>query len=62
MKFTIRGRLPGLNEYIDAERSSRYKGAEMKKKYGNDPRKVGADEYWDDRAVCAGRICLNRED
>ena len=33
MKFTIRGRLPGLNEYIDAERSSRYKGAEMKKKY-----------------------------
>jgi len=29
--FTIPGKLPGLNEYIDAERSSRYKGAEMKK-------------------------------
>ena len=35
---------------------------EMKEKYGSDPRKVGADEYWDDRAVCAGGICLNRED
>lgn len=35
---------------------------ETKKKYGGDPRKVGADEYWDDKAVCAGRICLNRED
>lgn len=31
VKFTIRGRLPGLNEYITAERTSRYKGAEMKR-------------------------------
>lgn len=35
---------------------------ETKEKYGNDPRKVGADEYWDDKAVCVGGIWLNRED
>lgn len=31
IKFTIPGRLPGLNEYIDACRSHRMKGAAMKK-------------------------------
>ena len=31
MRITIRGTLPGLNEYINAERTSRYKGAAMKK-------------------------------
>lgn len=31
VKFTIRGKLPGLNDYITAERTSRYKGAEMKR-------------------------------
>lgn len=30
MKITIYGRLPGLNEYIDAERQSRYKAAALK--------------------------------
>jgi hypothetical protein len=25
---------------------------EMKVLYGSDPRKIGADEYWDDRSVC----------
>ena len=34
MKITIRGTLPGLNEYINAERTSRYKGAAMKKTGG----------------------------
>lgn len=29
--FTIVGRLPGLNEYVDATRTNRYKGAEMKR-------------------------------
>lgn len=31
-KFMIRGSLPGLNEYIAAERANRYKGAELKKR------------------------------
>lgn len=31
VKFTIRGKLPGLNDYITAERANRYKGAEMKR-------------------------------
>ena len=31
--FTIPGRLPGLNEYIEAERSHRIKGANMKAEY-----------------------------
>lgn len=31
-KFTIRGTLPGLNEYITAERGNRYRAAEMKKR------------------------------
>lgn len=31
VKFTIRGKLPGLNDYIAAERANRYKGAEMKR-------------------------------
>lgn len=30
MKFTIYGRLPGLNEYTTACRSNRYAGAKMK--------------------------------
>ena len=25
-KFVIRGKLPGLNEYINAERTNKYKG------------------------------------
>jgi len=31
MKLVIEGRLPSLNEYVDAERSNRYKGAKMKR-------------------------------
>lgn len=31
IKFTIHGTLPGLNDYITAERTNRYKGAAMKK-------------------------------
>lgn len=31
-KLIIPGRLPGLNEYISAERSNRYKGAKLKSK------------------------------
>ena len=30
-KFVIRGKLPGLNEYINAERTNKYKGAQMKR-------------------------------
>lgn len=30
-KFTIPGVLPGLNEYINAERNNKYKAAKMKK-------------------------------
>lgn len=30
-KITIQGRLCGLNEYITAERTNRYRGAEMKR-------------------------------
>ena len=30
MKVTIYGQLPGLNEYIDAERQSKYKAAALK--------------------------------
>lgn len=30
-KLTIKGSLPGLNEYITAERSNRYKAASLKK-------------------------------
>ena len=29
-KLTIPGRLPGLNELIEAERANRYKGAQLK--------------------------------
>ena len=32
IKFVIKGKLDGLNEYINACRANRYKGAEMKKK------------------------------
>lgn len=31
--FTIEGRLPSLNEYINAERRNRFSGASMKKRY-----------------------------
>lgn len=31
MKFIIWGRLPSLNEYIEAERANRFKAAKMKK-------------------------------
>lgn len=37
-RLTIPGRLPGLNEYITAERSSRYQGNAMKQSEG---RRVG---------------------
>jgi len=30
MKFVIPGRLPGLNEYVDAERTNKYKAAKLK--------------------------------
>lgn len=30
-KFTIHGRLPSLNEYINAERTNRYKAAKLKR-------------------------------
>lgn len=33
MKLVIPGRLPGLNEYIEAERQHRQKAASMKKQY-----------------------------
>lgn len=39
-KLTIPGRLPGLNELIDAERSNRYKGAQLKK---DDERRICAE-------------------
>ncbi len=35
VRFTIPGRLPGLNEYITAERTNRYKGAAMKRQAEN---------------------------
>lgn len=31
VKLTIPGTLPGLNDYIEAERTNRYKGAAMKR-------------------------------
>lgn len=31
MKLTIKGRLPGLNEFINAERRSKYEAAKMKR-------------------------------
>jgi Holliday junction resolvase RusA-like endonuclease len=31
--FTIEGRLPSLNEYINAERRNRFAGAKLKKQY-----------------------------
>lgn len=31
VRFTIRGTLPGLNDYVSAERSSKFQGASMKK-------------------------------
>lgn len=30
-KLVLKGRMPGLNEYIDAERGNKYKAASMKK-------------------------------
>ncbi len=35
VKITIPGRLPGLNEYIKAERTSRYSAAKMKRQSEN---------------------------
>ena len=35
MKYTILGRLSGLNEYVNANRHNRYKGASMKKEAEN---------------------------
>jgi len=32
VNFIIPGRLPGLNEYITAERTNRYKGVAMKRR------------------------------
>ena len=34
-KLTIPGKLPGLNDYIAAERTNRHKGAKMKADNGN---------------------------
>ena len=33
---------------------------ERRKAYGTDPRKIGADEYWDDRSVIADGTCVLR--
>lgn len=33
MKLIIKGKLPSLNDYVQAERSNRYAGAKMKKDY-----------------------------
>lgn len=33
--FTVKGRLPGMNEYTDAQRANRYKGASMKRDFQN---------------------------
>lgn len=44
--LVIPGRLPGLNEYISAERSNRYKGAKLKRES-------------EDIVVLAIRKCLN---
>lgn len=38
--FTIHGRLPSLNEYINAERTNRYKAAKLKKDIQE---RIGAD-------------------
>lgn len=35
MRLVIQGRFPGLNEYIDAERSNRYKAAKLKSECEN---------------------------
>ncbi len=35
MKLTIPGRLPGLNEIIDAARGNKYKAAQQKQEYTN---------------------------
>lgn len=40
MKFVIQGRLPSLNQYIDAERTNRYAAAKMKKDI---QKRIGAD-------------------
>lgn len=39
-KFTIHGRLPSLNEYINAERTNRYKAAKLKRDLQE---RIGAD-------------------
>lgn len=33
--FTVKGRLPGMNEYTSAQRANRYKGAAMKRDFQN---------------------------
>lgn len=33
MKLTIKGTLPGLNDYINEERKNKYAGAQMKNRY-----------------------------
>lgn len=33
IKYVVKGRLPGLNEYTAAQRENRYHGANMKRKY-----------------------------
>lgn len=35
VKFTIKSKMPTLNDYIDAERANRYKAAKMKKEWEN---------------------------
>lgn len=50
--LTIPGKLPGLNDYIAAERSNRHKAAKMKADYGN----IVACEI----RRCLGRMHIDR--
>ena len=52
-KLTIPGRLPGLNELIEAERANRYKGAQLKKT----PSAASAPRY---AASCMAYISAGR--
>lgn len=49
MELRIKGRLPGLNEYIAAERTNRYKAAQMK-------REAEALVLWSAKASIRGKI------
>ena len=49
MKLVIRGRLPGLNEYIAAERSNRYRAAKLK-------REAEDQVLWSAKTTLRGKI------